>query len=96
MKVTEKNFREIYKKICFLKNSGLVEKIDLHDVFDYPPEENLNGFVTYAFINLNHEFVFEILAGAKISVDACALPSPNKCDIFCGKIIDEQSCKLAE
>lgn len=83
MKVAEKNFREIYKKICLLENSELVEKINLHDVFDYPPEENLNGFVTYAFINLNHEFVFEILAGAKIFGEKIKIfPASYKKNIF--------------
>lgn len=83
MKVAEKNFREIYKKICLLENSELVEKINLRDVFDYPPEENLNGFVTYAFINLNHEFVFEILAGAKISGEKIKIfPASYKKNIF--------------
>ena len=83
MKVAEKNFREIYKKICLLESSELVEKINLHDVFDYPPEENLNGFVTYAFINLNHEFVFEILAGAKISGEKIKIfPASYKKKIF--------------
>lgn len=83
MKVAEKNFREIYKKICFLENSELVEKINLRDVFDYPPEENLNGFVTYAFINLNHEFVFEILAGAKIFGEKIKIfPASYKKNIF--------------
>ena len=83
MKVEEKNFREIYKKICLLKSSELVEKINLRDVFDYPPEENLNGFVTYGFINLNHEFVFEILAGAKISGEKIKIfPASYKKNIF--------------
>lgn len=66
MKVQEKNFREVYKKIFLLTDEKIVEKITLRDVFDYPPEEKLSGFVTYACVNLNGELIFEILAGAKV------------------------------
>lgn len=65
MKVHEKNFREMYRQICLLIGEELIKKINLREVFDYPPDENLNGFLTYSCINLNGEFVFEILAGAK-------------------------------
>lgn len=67
MKVQEKNFREIYKKVCLLTNKKLVEKINLRDVFDYPPDEKLSVFVTYVCVNLEGELIFEILAGAKVS-----------------------------
>lgn len=67
LKVNEKIFREIYKKICLLTDEKIVEKINLTDIFDYPPEEKLSGFVSYTCINLNGELIFEILAGAKVS-----------------------------
>lgn len=69
MKVAEKNFREVYKKICLLENNELIEKINLREIFDFPPDEKLNGVITYAYINAENIFVFEILAGAKISGD---------------------------
>ena len=55
MKVHEKSFREIYKKICLLTDKKLVEKI--------------NSFVSYTCINLDSELIFEILAGAKVEGD---------------------------
>ena len=83
MKVTEKSFREIYKKICLLQNSELVKKINLRDVFDYPPDENLSGFVTYAYINSSSEFIFEILAGAVVAGDKIKIfPASYKKNIF--------------
>lgn len=69
MKVHEKFFREIYKKIGLLTGAELVKKINLRDIFDYPPDEVLSGFVTYACIDLDGEFIFEILAGAKLEGD---------------------------
>ena len=69
MKVFEKNFREIYKQICLIIGDEVTEKVNLRDVFDYPPEENLNGFVTFACVNLDGELIFEILAGAKVDGD---------------------------
>ena len=69
MKVHEKSFREIYKKICLLTDKKLVEKINLSDVFDYPPNEKLSGLVSYTCINLDSELIFEILAGAKVEGD---------------------------
>lgn len=83
MKVAEKFFREVYKKICLLKSSALVEKINLRDLFDYPPEENLSGFVTYAHVDLNHEIIFEILAGAVVVGDKIKIfPTGYKKNIF--------------
>lgn len=69
MKVKEKSFREIYKKICLFTDKKLVENVNLNDVFDYPPDEKLNGFVSYTCINLDSELIFEILAGAKVKGD---------------------------
>ena len=66
MKVQEKNFREIYRKVCLLTGDELIKKINLRDVFDYPPDEVLNGLTAYACIDLNGEFIFEVLAGAKV------------------------------
>lgn len=69
MKVAEKSFHDIYKKVCLLEDNKLVEKVNLRDLFDYPPDEKLNGFLTYAYINSELGLVFEILAGAKILGD---------------------------
>ena len=83
MKVAEKNFRELYQKICLLKNSELVKKINLNDIFDYPPDENLSGFVIYAFVDKNHEFIFKILAGAEIVGEKLKIfPASYKKNIF--------------
>ncbi|MBR6014358.1 MAG: hypothetical protein IK062_11375 [Selenomonadaceae bacterium] len=83
MKVAEKNFREIYKKICLLKNSELVKKINLRDVFDYPPEENLSGFVVYGCIDSSGEFIFKILAGAAVVGEKIKIfPASYKKNIF--------------
>ena len=64
MKVEEIFFRDMYRQICLLTDEGLVNLVNLHDVFDFPPEEKLNGFLTYAYID-NETFTFEILAGAQ-------------------------------
>ena len=83
MKVAEKNFREIYKKICLLKSSELEKKINLRDVFDYPPEENLSGFVVYGCIDSSGEFIFEILAGAVVVGEKIKIfPTSYKKKIF--------------
>ena len=66
MRVEEKSFREIYHQICLLSDAGLVKSINLRDVFEFPPDEKLDGFLTYACID-NGIFVFEILAGAKVN-----------------------------
>lgn len=83
LKVAEKTFREIYKKICLLEDNKLVEKINLREVFDYPPDEKLSGIVTYAYINSENIFVFEILAGATVSSDKIKIfPASYKKNIF--------------
>ncbi|MBQ6297028.1 MAG: DUF2314 domain-containing protein [Selenomonadaceae bacterium] len=66
MKVEEISFREIYHQICLLSDADLVKSINLRDVFDFPPDEKLDGFLTYACID-DGIFIFEILAGAKVS-----------------------------
>ncbi len=66
MKVEEIFFRDMYKQICLLTSPGLVEKINLRDAFDFPPEEKMNGFLTYAYID-EETFVFEILAGIQLN-----------------------------
>ena len=66
MRVEEIFFREMYRQICLLTSKKLVEKINLRDVFDFPPDEKLDGWLTYAYID-GETFTFEILAGAKTS-----------------------------
>ena len=60
-----KNFREIYRKICLL--SGI--EINLRDVFDYPPDEKIDGFVAYCYVDAETGLKFKILAGAQVSGD---------------------------
>lgn len=92
LKVAEKNFREIYKKICLLKSFELVKKINLNDIFDFPPEENLNGFAVYSFVDLNGEFVFKILAGAKVEGEKIKIfPASYKKNIFFRRAEVEQA-----
>lgn len=66
MKVEEIFFRDMYRQICLLTSARLVKKINLREVFDLEPEESLDGFLTYAYID-GETFAFEILAGAKTS-----------------------------
>ena len=68
MKVEEIFFRDMYKQICLLTSARLAEKVNLREVFDFPPDENLDGFLTYAYID-GETFVFEILAGAKLNAE---------------------------
>ena len=78
MKVEEIFFREMYRQICLLSGAGVVELVNLRDAFDYPPDEKIDGFLTYAYID-GETFVFEILAGAKISGERVKLfPSSYK------------------
>lgn len=94
MKVNEKNFREVYKKICLLTDKKLVEKINLRDVFDYPPDEILDGFVTYVCINLDGELIFEILAGAKVEGDKIKIfPASYKKNISFRRA-DVEDCEI--
>lgn len=60
-----KNFREMYRKICLL--TGV--EINLRDVFDYPPDEKLDGFVAYGYVDAETGFNFKILAGAQLDGD---------------------------
>ena len=66
MKVEEMFFRDMYKQICLLTAPDLVAKVNLRDVFEFPPDEKLNGFLTYAYID-GETFIFEILAGVQIA-----------------------------
>lgn len=66
LKVEEIFFRDMYRQLCLLSGGRVVSSVKLRDVFDYPPEETLDGFLTYAYID-GETFVFEILAGAKIA-----------------------------
>lgn len=66
LQVDEKSFRELYRQICLLEDNELVAKTNLREVFDFPPDEKLDGFLTYAHVAENN-FVLEILAGAQIS-----------------------------
>ena len=69
MKVYEKNFRETYKQICLLTGAEILEKIKLRDIFDYPVEDEMQGFITYGYIDENTGFNFKVLAGAQIDGD---------------------------
>lgn len=94
MKVNGKNFREIYKKICLLTGDELTKKVNLRDVFDYPPDEKLSGFVSYTCINLNGELIFEILAGAKVEGDKIKIfPASYKKNISF-KRPDVENCEI--
>ncbi|MBQ7454156.1 MAG: DUF2314 domain-containing protein [Selenomonadaceae bacterium] len=65
MKVAEIFFREMYHQICLLVGAQVVGLVNLRDVFDFPPDEKIDGFLTYATID-GETFVFEILAGAQL------------------------------
>lgn len=65
LKVEEIFFRDMYHQICLLSDSEVVAAVNVNKVFDYPPEEKLDGWLTYAYID-DETFVFEILAGAKL------------------------------
>lgn len=64
-----KNFREMYRKICLVTGSDVLSKVNQRDVFDYPPDENLDGFVTYGYVDAETGFNFKILAGAQLDGD---------------------------
>lgn len=66
LKVEEIFFREIYHQICLLNDAGVVAAVNLREVFDFPPDEKLDGFLTYGYID-GEAFVFEILAGARLN-----------------------------
>ena len=48
-----------------MTDESLVASVNLGDVFDFPPDEKFNAFLTYAYID-GETFVFEILAGVQI------------------------------
>ena len=56
----------MYRQICLLTDKNLVASVKLRDAFDYPPDEKLDGFLTYAYID-GETFVFEILAGVQLA-----------------------------
>jgi len=64
--VEEIFFRDVYRQICLLTDKNLVDAVKPGDVFDFPPDEKFDGWLTYAHI-VGGTFVFEILGGAKIS-----------------------------
>lgn len=66
LKVEEFSFRNIYQQICLLTSRELVKDVDLYSVFEFPPDEKLDGFLTYAHID-GGTFSFEILAGAQLN-----------------------------
>lgn len=66
MKVEEIFFRDMYRQICLLSGANVVASVNLRGAFDFPPDEKLDGFLTYAYID-DETFVFEILAGARIN-----------------------------
>ena len=65
LKVEEIFFREMYRQICLLTGAEVVAAVNLRNVFDYPPDEKLDGFLTYAHLD-EKSFAFEILAGAQV------------------------------
>ena len=65
LKVEEIFFREMYRQICLLTGANVGGAVNLRDVFDFPPDEKLDGFLTYACID-GATFTFEILAGARL------------------------------
>ncbi|MCR5834808.1 MAG: DUF2314 domain-containing protein [Selenomonadaceae bacterium] len=68
MKVEEIFFREMYRQICLLIGDETVAAVNLRSVFDFVPEEKIDGFVTYGYID-GETFTFEILAGAQCRGD---------------------------
>ena len=99
MEIVYKNFRDIYKKICLLKSESLVEQTDFNKVFDYPPEEKIDGFLVYGFINGESKFVFEILAGAKVSegrIKIFPASYKNRVNVFRGDIDESYIQKVSD
>ena len=64
LKVEEIFFREMYRQICLLTDAQVVDAVNLRNVFDFPPDEKLDGFLTYAHLD-EKSFAFEILAGSR-------------------------------
>ena len=69
LKVYEKNFRETYRQICLLSGAEIVQKINLREIFDYPVEEEMDGFLTFGYIDEDAGFNFRILAAAQLDGD---------------------------
>ncbi len=67
MKVEEIFFRDMYKQICLLKSARLVKEINLREMLEMYPDEKLDGFLTYGYIDKTAGFTFSIFGGAKIS-----------------------------
>ena len=65
MRVEETFFRDMYRQICLLTDKSLTASVNLRHVFDFPPDEKFDGFLTYAYID-GETFVFEILAGVQL------------------------------
>ena len=65
LKVEEIFFREMYHQICLLTGAEVVSLVNVRKVFDFPPEEKIDGWLTYAYID-DATLVFEILAGARL------------------------------
>ncbi len=63
MKTDDLNFREMYRQICLLSGEEIFDEVNLKDIFDFPPEEKLNGFLTYCHTDFDGALFFEILAG---------------------------------
>lgn len=66
MKVEEIFFRDVYRQICLLTGASVVAAVDVRKVFEFPPDEKLDGFLAYATID-GEDFGFEILAGARLA-----------------------------
>ena len=66
MRVEEVFFRDMYRQICLISGAEVVALVNLRDAFDYPPDEKLDGFLTYAYID-GETFVFEVLAGVQLA-----------------------------
>ena len=65
MNVEDFSFRDVYRQICLLTGAKVIAAVNVRDMFDFPPDENFDGFLTYATI-ADDVFGFEILAGAQI------------------------------
>ena len=66
LNVEEIFFRDMYRKICLLTGASVVDAVNLRDLFDFPPDEKFDGFLTYAYIDKDAGFTFEILAAAQL------------------------------
>ena len=77
MKIFETNFRETYKKICLLTGAEIVERVNLRDLFDYPVEEEMNGFLAYVYIDEERGLSFKILAAAQLEDDKIKVSSAS-------------------